>query len=349
MLFLLIFTLSLLFCNAQDISNNSLRARQDDFDNAVMAEFREADSDNSFSLDLSEFTDFRFKQLNSQRKFAESFIDFHDKVLKDKGIPVQFRDVVGKTERKTLSFWAAFVNSVAMIIATEIGDKTFFIAAIMAMRHKRIWIFTGAVGALAVMTILSSAVGFVLPNLLPRKYTHLASAALFVYFGYKMLSEAYDMTLKGEGDEAGEELEEAEAELNHGSPKHKASCDSDLSPLATIESGREGMERNQSTAYATSKSGKRRRKMYKVVAQAFTLTFLAEWGDRSQIATIALAAAKDPFGVTAGGIIGHSLCTGLAVVGGRALASRISERQVAYFGGTLFILFAVVSVIAGPS
>ena len=33
------------------------------------------------------------------------------------------------------------------------------------------------------------------------------------------------------------------------------------------------------------------------------MTFLAEWGDRSQIATIALAAAKDPYGVVAGGVV----------------------------------------------
>jgi len=43
----------------------------------------------------------------------------------------------------------------------------------------------------------------------------------------------------------------------------------------------------------------------KVLTQAFTLTFLAEWGDRSQIATIALAASKNPYGVVIGGLIGH--------------------------------------------
>jgi hypothetical protein len=58
--------------------------------------------------------------------------------------------------------------------------------------------------------------------------------------------------------------------------------------------------------------------------QTFTMTFLAEWGDRSQIATIALASAKDPYGVTVGGVLGHSMCTGLAVVGGRCVRYAIS-------------------------
>jgi len=85
-----------------------------------------------------------------------------------------------------------------------------------------------------------------------------------------------------------------------------------------------------------------------MLVKAFSLTFVAEWGDRSQIATIALAASHEPIGVTLGGIIGHSLCTGLAVIGGKLLASRISERMVLLVGGLLFILFAIVEVIQGP-
>jgi putative Ca2+/H+ antiporter (TMEM165/GDT1 family) len=78
--------------------------------------------------------------------------------------------------------------------------------------------------------------------------------------------------------------------------------------------------------------------------QSLTLTFLAEWGDRSQIATIALAAAKNPMGVMLGGCIGHSLCTGLAVIGGRILASRISEKMVSQWGGVIFLLFGLHSI-----
>jgi hypothetical protein len=56
-----------------------------------------------------------------------------------------------------LPFWPAFTSSVMMILATEIGDKTFFIAAVMSMRNPRSAVFLGAIGALIVMTILRYA------------------------------------------------------------------------------------------------------------------------------------------------------------------------------------------------
>ncbi|KAI0558270.1 Gdt1 [Gracilaria domingensis] len=77
--------------------------------------------------------------------------------------------------------------------------------------------------------------------------------------------------------------------------------------------------------------------------KSLTMTALAEWGDRSQIATIALAASKDIYGVILGGVLGHAICTGLAVVGGRLLASKISEKAVALTGGVLFVSFAMIT------
>ena len=67
-----------------------------------------------------------------------------------------------------------------------------------------------------------------------------------------------------------------------------------------------------------------------------------------QIATIGLAAATDMVGVSLGGILGHGLCTGAAVLGGRHLSSLIDERKVGILGGVLFLLFGLHGWWEGP-
>lgn len=91
-----------------------------------------------------------------------------------------------------------------------------------------------------------------------------------------------------------------------------------------------------------------RRLVSNVVIEAFTMTFLAEWGDRSQITTISLAAVQDAFGVTVGGCIGHFLCTGAAVLGGKQLASVIDERTVNIVGAVMFLIFGALAIYEGP-
>ena len=56
------------------------------------------------------------------------------------------------------------------------------------------------------------------------------------------------------------------------------------------------------------------------------MTFLAEWGDRSQLATIVLAAREEIKGVVIAGVLGHALCTGLAVLGGEYVQLSFLQR-----------------------
>lgn len=233
-------------------------------------------------------------------------------------------------------FIHAFIASISVIIVSELGDKTFFIAAIMAMRHSRLVIYSGAMTALGAMTILSALLGNIVTKFIPRIYTYYLSSILFACFGVKMLRDGYLMS----PDEGTDEYEEAQHEIE------KAEITDDL------ESG----SANQTRAAATAKQKSLvtritvslRRYVSPIFLQALIMTFLAEWGDRSQITTIVLAASENLFGVIIGGTIGHGFCTGLAVIGGRFIAQRISPKTVTLIGGIVFLCFAISAFFIRP-
>ena len=120
----------------------------------------------------------------------------------------EVKSEVSEPRRYFYVFIHGFVASVSVIIVSELGDKTFFIAAIMAMKYSRMTVFSGALGALGFMTILSAALGYA-TTIIPRRFTFYVSTALFVYFGLKMLHEGYKM----DPNEGQEEYEEVQAEL----------------------------------------------------------------------------------------------------------------------------------------
>jgi putative Ca2+/H+ antiporter (TMEM165/GDT1 family) len=83
----------------------------------------------------------------------------------------------------------------------------------------------------------------------------------------------------------------------------------------------------------------------KIILSTFALVFAAEWGDKSFLATIALAAASSPLGVVTGAVAGHGMATGIAVAGGSVLSKYFSESFLQYVGGTLFLVFAAATLI----
>ncbi|CAO2169184.1 unnamed protein product [Urochloa humidicola] len=225
------------------------------------------------------------------------------------------------------SLLGGFTKSLAMTVLSEIGDKTFFAAAILAMRHPRKLVLAGCLSALIVMTALSACLGWAAPNLISRKWTHHVTTLLFFGFGIWSLWEGF----KEDGDS--EELAEVEAELD------------------AAFKGNKGESKNKSKANEDMKKQQRPFLMQffsPIFIKAFSITFFGEWGDKSQIATIGLAADENPFGVVLGGIIAQALCTTAAILGGKSLASQISEKMVELSSGVLFLLFGIMSLLSGP-
>jgi len=251
----------------------------------------------------------------------------------------------------------AFYQSFFMILASEIGDKTFLIAAILSMRHPRLIVFLGAFSSLVVMSLLSAGMGQILPSLfLPPKWTHFCAGALFLWFGVKMGREGWEM--EGGNGKVQEEMKEVEEEIEEEDEHEHL-------PLQDIETGAseasktpndksgEGNASSEPAFKARSKPRNTQSRIKEgahnfaslclgpVFVQAFILTFLGEWGDRSQIATIALAAAHNIYIVTLGTVLGHCLCTCVAVIGGRWISTQISIKHVTLGGAVLFVIFGI--------
>lgn len=206
-----------------------------------------------------------------------------------------------------------FTMAFSLVFVSEIGDKTFFIAALLAARRGRLLVLTGATLALALMTVVSVGIGSALqytPSFVATSAPigEYLAVVLLVFFGVRTLREALAQPA-GDAEDDGSELQDAEEAVSEAEKKGVA---------------------------PTTPWG--------VVVETFTLIFVAEWGDRSMLSTIALGAAQNPVAVALGATAGHVLATMIAVVGGALLSKHISERAIGIAGGSLFLLFAALTV-----
>eukprot|EP01023_Acetabularia_acetabulum_P017275 TRINITY_DN18599_c0_g2_i11.p2 TRINITY_DN18599_c0_g2~~TRINITY_DN18599_c0_g2_i11.p2 ORF type:complete len:184 (-),score=37.39 TRINITY_DN18599_c0_g2_i11:101-652(-) len=177
------------------------------------------------------------------------------------------------------------------------------------------WIsLIGSTTSLAVMTIISVMIGQIFKSVPHALYSSLPigewlGTFFLVVFGIRALLE---------GLKKDEEEEESDAEYK---------------------------EAQRSLSQAESQGKVEGGYIYQQFFQVFTLIFLAEWGDRSMLATIALGATSNPYGVAVGASFGHLVATAIAVVGGGFAARYISEKAVSIISGILFLIFALASFL----
>ena len=80
-----------------------------------------------------------------------------------------------------------------------------------------------------------------------------------------------------------------------------------------------------------------------VIRNSFTTTFLAEFGDRTQLALLALAAGPDisAESIFTGAVAANIVLAIAAVTSGKFLKSKLCQKKVAIFSGTLFLILGL--------
>jgi putative Ca2+/H+ antiporter (TMEM165/GDT1 family) len=73
--------------------------------------------------------------------------------------------------------------------------------------------------------------------------------------------------------------------------------------------------------------------------------FLAELGDKTMLATVTLATQEGAWGTWAGSTVGMVAADALAILVGRQLGARLSDRTIRIGAATAFAIFGVLLLI----
>ncbi|XP_057959305.1 protein PAM71-homolog, chloroplastic isoform X5 [Malania oleifera] len=110
---------------------------------------------------------------------------------------------------------SGFTAAFTLIFVSEIGDKTFFIAALLAMQYKKGLVLLGSMGALSLMTVLSVVIGRIFHSVPAQFQTTLpigeyAAVILLMFFGLKSIKDAWDLpsNVVKSGNNTSSELDE---------------------------------------------------------------------------------------------------------------------------------------------
>ena len=94
-------------------------------------------------------------------------------------------------------------------------------------------------------------------------------------------------------------------------------------------------------------SGEENRKTrFGAVATVGMAFFAAEMGDKTQLATIALAAKfpQEPAGILAGATMGMMVADGLGILMGNILRKKMPDKKIKFLSAGVFILFGLIGI-----
>ena len=171
-----------------------------------------------------------------------------------------------------------------------------------------------SLGSMLFMNILAILVGNMIPLLLVRDIVDWIGFFCFLGFGILNLYDGCTKESRTVIEEYNEEIEENDNQYNQ------------------LIEGENDIIRNDQSGQFKSLS--------KLCGELFVSLLLSELGDKSEIATITIAAIYNVYGVLIGTTAAYLLTILIAAFIGKVVGQYITEKSMCIIGGVLFLGFA---------
>jgi len=233
-----------------------------------------------------------------------------------------------------VSLTAALVTF-GIIFLAELPDKTMVASLVMGSRYRPLHVWAGAAAAFLVHVTVAVAAGSVL-TLLPSRLVDVIAMVLFAVGAVLVYREGRDEPEEhGDGEAHEEDPGAGDGQVVGDADARVDQSDQSGRSALSAQPGRPGRPERDTT-----------RGFWRVAATSFTVIFVAEMGDLTQISTANLAARfGSPITVWLGAVLALWSVAAIAIAGGRGLLRIVPVKVITRIATVAFVVLAALSLV----
>ena len=210
-------------------------------------------------------------------------------------------------------FYPSLIQSFLIIFLSEIADRTFILVLIYSLKMHWVPLILTSLFAMYFMNLLAIVAGYTVILLVPRSLIDWIGFFCFLLFGIFCVYEGLNMESKSVTEEYEEEIQRTESNYLLVSDENK--------------------EQNNKES------------TWKLCLELFGFLCLSEFGDKSELSTVTIAAVYNIYGVLIGTMLAYFCAIAIAAFLGHWAGKFLTEKMMNIIGGILFIGFAIQILI----
>ena len=242
------------------------------------------------------------------------------------------------------SFLSSIAYSFSFVFVTDLTDKSVFLIILLSQKIPTLILFIISLFSVLLMNYLSILVGCYITKLISLVYLEIIACILFITFGILSIIES-----RKKENQIKDLMEKTKKELNYSENDDYQLMSEDIE--TNYESNSElkypstlRTNSNISNINVINENNNNGINTGLIIAIIIMLC-LSDFGDKSQITVMTMAAIYDFYGILIGSTLALAGTVTIAILFGTWICDKISTKLLFLIGGILFLIFGCELVV----